>query len=420
MPTSTAARATDASRAPTAEPPITVAGNKEPSTSLGNDDGYEYHSGDSQNIDATCFKQPTKFNQTIRPGDVLYWYDCKGRERGQLSDYKEDVVMKITKDDKSAPVIEMRNGASLAATMKVGRAMQISSDGSLKPVMVQGPMRPIAEYHLEEGSIPKEPSPTAAASRTSSHSTTPQQMITLSPGEKHYSDDRDKPPPRPPGATQMPRIPNPSMVQFVRTDGKPRADFLRRDEEAAKKTMSAIFGCALSDGVYRLIPNARGTRAGWLKFSRKMFWGDENGPGPLMFHTPWEGNEWQNKTRDLLDEQSEYFDESYKEKRKKYGKGACFTELEKLGHEYRVMRDAALKRPKEKKAAKERKKEQKRKVLKSRQKSMGLESPGRGVDAPSGVPLSNNDRIACSILGQQPESPSCKFDLCYEVYLLSC
>ncbi len=85
-----------------------------------------------------------------------------------------------------------------------------------------------------------------------------------------------------------------------------------------------------------------------------------------------------------------------------------------------MKRDAALKRPKEKKAVKEKKKEQKRKVLKRRQKSMGLESPGGGVNVPLDVPLSNNDRIAFSISGQQPDYPSCKFNLCYEVYLLQC
>ncbi len=157
--------------------------------------------------------------------------------------------------------------------------------------MVQGPMRPISQYHFEEGSIAKEPLPTAAASRTSSHLTTPQQTITLSPGNKHYSDDRDKPPPWHPGVAQMPCIPNPSTVEFVRTKGKPRANFLWHDDEASKKTMAATFSIAINDGVYRLVPNARGTKASWTTFSRKVFFGDENGPGPFIFHSPWEGKE---------------------------------------------------------------------------------------------------------------------------------
>ena len=105
----------------------------------------------SDNIDSTSFRHPIIFDQTIRIGDVIYYFKHRegpSNSKLVLKDYEEGTVKKICPyDDKS--MLVLGNGDCLAGSVKINRAQYLSGEGKLINVGRQGKMRPITDYHLD-------------------------------------------------------------------------------------------------------------------------------------------------------------------------------------------------------------------------------------------------------------------------------
>ena len=131
------------------------------------------------------------------------------------------------------------------------------------------------------------------------------------------------------------------------------------------------------------------------------FHGDNNGPGPLQLHTIWTRNEYQNAFRDLVLDVAKYYANKHEERKEQCGSDAVYTECEKLGKKIVRQRREVLQNTKEKKAKQEA--DKKRKFIEDEESEdhLGFVSPGKGVQAPSGVELDKHtlEGLAALALG---------------------
>jgi hypothetical protein len=214
--------------------------------------------------------------------------------------------------------------------------------------------------------------------------------------------------------------------------GKVSADALWGDDLQSRTTMAALFGIILStkgkdhEGklvpLHQMIDGKTETKQAWVTHTKDMFYTTSfSGLGLLMLYEPNTGKEWQNKLKNVELENAKYFHERYLHRREEQGPYATFDLREERGYKIwderlKSIADNERRKQEEKEGGGKKRKKASLKAKKKAEKNIGLVSPGRGVSAPSlKKPLTSNQKLALSMLGAQPESPTCMYFMCIDL-----
>lgn len=236
---------------------------------------------------------------------------------------------------------------------------------------------------------------------------------------KENKDPYKDPPPAPPAVDSTNAKRSPVMPSPVKKrNGHPRAAEFQKPENAT--TMSTVFSIVIQHDAHKTEDGTQAAKKAWVQSIEDAYCNDSVSPGPLVGHTKWVGQEYQNKFKNnLVLANAEHFAKSYDEKMGKEGKGADFSSCELLGHQIWTERaDANTKRANEKKRKTEEKEEGRRKK-EAAEKYVGAVPTAKGVGAPSGVELSKDDLDVLAEMFQQPHSYTGMYNFTYVTCIIS-
>lgn len=193
----------------------------------------------------------------------------------------------------------------------------------------------------------------------------------------------------------------------------------KQDRRVSKAT--ALLNLVLGSKVHTMKPGSTTTKAAWIKLYETAHSSDAITPGPLACHKKHTGKNYQNKLKDLVLQVANHYADCREAKRALYDDDAAndmYTPCEVLGYRITQEKTEADNDRAESKANKEAAARRDQREKESAEAFVGAVSPGRGVNAPSGVVLDDDDQEGLDALGLQPKSHTGESSSCLYILIL--